>query len=106
MVYQFNKSDAIKTAKRLFNKDNINFVAIDGTEYSQPLFDMTIFYAGAFSSEGKIEFLSNDIKVVYQHRPMQLGTDISSCVPIYMDKIPEIDQTYYNMPEAETDGIK
>lgn len=94
LIDEFDQTDAYKTAKNIFNTDHINFVAIDGTEYSQPLFDMVIFYAGAYSSEGEIKFSSNGIDVVYQHRPMHLGTDLSSCIPIYMDKIPEIDQSY------------
>ena len=51
-------------------------MAIDGTEYSKMLFDMIIFYAGAFSCEGTISFSSNDeekeqknnIHVNYQNR--------------------------------------
>jgi hypothetical protein len=41
---------------KFFGKDNVNFVTIDGTEYSKPMFDMVIFYAGAYSCEGNITF--------------------------------------------------
>ncbi len=44
------------TARNFFGKDTANFLAIDGTEYSKPMFDMVIFYAGAYSCEGNITF--------------------------------------------------
>ena len=36
-----------------------NFVVIDGTEYSKLMFDMIIFYAGAYSCEDTIDFSSS-----------------------------------------------
>ena len=53
-------NQAYKTALKLFDKDTANFVAIDGTEYSKMLFDMIVFYAGAFSYENTISFSSKD----------------------------------------------
>jgi hypothetical protein len=32
-------------------------VAIDGTEYSKPMFDRVVFFVGAYSCEGNITFL-------------------------------------------------
>ena len=65
-------NQAYKTALKLFDKDTANFVAIDGTEYSKMLFDMIVFYAGAFSYENTISFSSKDeenkIQVKYQNR--------------------------------------
>ena len=56
IIDQYNKDDAVKSVKKLFDKQILNFVAIDGTEYSRPLFDMMIFYGGAYSCEGGIDF--------------------------------------------------
>ena len=39
-------------ARKLFGKDKVNVVAIDGTEYSKQLFDMVVFFAGSYSCEG------------------------------------------------------
>jgi hypothetical protein len=39
---------ARQTASKLFGKDIASLVAIDGTEYSKPLFDLIILYACAF----------------------------------------------------------
>ena len=46
-----------RTAHKFFGKGIANFVAIDGTEYSKPMFDIVVFFAGAYSYEGNITFL-------------------------------------------------
>ena len=43
IVDKYDRIEACKTANRFFGKDNANFVAIDGTEYSKLVFDMIIF---------------------------------------------------------------
>jgi hypothetical protein len=56
IVDKYDFTNAYYTAKNVFDKDILHFVAVDGTEYSKPLFDMVIFYAGAYSCDGSIEF--------------------------------------------------
>ena len=51
IIDRYNAQQACITAREFFGKDTANFVAIDGTEYSKPMFDMVIFYAGAYSCE-------------------------------------------------------
>jgi NurA domain len=93
--YDFTK--ASYTAKNFFEKDTLHFVAIDGTEYSKPLFDMIIFYAGSYSCDGSIEFSDQDkVKIKYQDRFIDQSLDISSCIPVYIDKIPEIDHAFHD----------
>jgi len=95
--YDFTK--ASYTAKIFFDKDTLHFVAIDGTEYSKPLFDMVIFFAGAYSCDGSIEFSEQEkdkVKIKYQDRFIDQSLDISSCIPVYIDKIPEIDHTFHD----------
>ena len=106
IIDHFDKGQALATARKLFNNSHINFVAIDGTEYSRPLFDMIVFYAGAYSSEGSIDFSSDEIDVTYQHRSLHLGNDLSSCVPVYMDKILEIDQTFIREVHDDVASVK
>ena len=93
IVDRHDKFEAYQAAKKLFNKDKVKFVAIDGTEYSKQLFDMIVFFAGAYSSEGFIDFSENRVKVNYKDRFMDQGMDVSSCVPVYVNKVPEIDLT-------------
>jgi len=107
LVTDFNNEDAYICAKKLFGKDAITFVAIDGTEYSKPLFDMVVFYAGAYTCEGTIHFSSKkDILVNYKNRFLDRGKDLSSCVPVYIEKVPEIDQTFYDPAEGKSNLMK
>ena len=114
MVDKCDANQACKTALKLFGKETANFVAIDGTEYSKMLFDMIVFYAGAFSCEGTISFSSKDeekeqknkIQVNYQNRFLDQGRDISSCVPIYVNKVPEIDQTFFDLSQGQVNLMK
>jgi hypothetical protein len=91
IIDKYSIDDAVKSVKKLFDKQVLNFVAIDGTEYSRPLFDMMIFYAGAYSCEGGIDFSEeNNLKIRYKNKFLEHSSDVSSCVPVYIDKIPEI----------------
>lgn len=95
IVDKFDRSSANKTFKEFFNKETINFVAIDGTEYAKQFFDMVIFYAGAYTCEGRINFPTPDkIKTTYNEKFIDRGKEISSCVPIFINKIPEIDTSF------------
>ena len=82
-------------------QDKVNFVAIDGTEYSKQLFDMVVVFAGSYSCEGSIDFSDNGLRVSYKDRFMDQGRDVSSRVPIYVNKIPEIDQTFSDLKAGE-----
>lgn len=93
LINTVDKNQAHKTAIEFFGKNSINFVAVDGTEYSRPLFDMIVFFAGAYSSEGSLTFTDAKIETNYNNRTLQSGNDLSSCVPVFVDKIPEIDRT-------------
>jgi hypothetical protein len=106
MVDQFDIFEAYQTARELFNKDKISFVAIDGTEYSKQLFDMIFFFAGAYSSEGSIDLSENGMKIQYKDRFMDQGMDVSSFVPVYVNKVPEIDLIFNDLKEGETNVMK
>ncbi|MGD1836934.1 MAG: hypothetical protein ACPKPY_02605 [Nitrososphaeraceae archaeon] len=92
----FNLLNCSQTIEKIFHKKMIEFVAIDGTEYSKQLFDLMCFYAGAYCCVGNIEFLNNKVKVKYKNKFFDHGKDISSCVPIYVNKIPEIDHVFHD----------
>lgn len=100
IVDKFDKLAAIDTSKQLFKKDSINFAAIDGTEYAKDFFDMVIFYAGAYTCTGQINF-KDSIKVKYDEKFLENGKEISSCVPVYINKIPEIDTSFYNSQNTQ-----
>lgn len=96
IIDQFNHNLAYESFRKFFGKDTINFVAIDGTEYARQFFDMVIFYAGAYSCFGSINIDETNIEVKYNDIFMGSDKDVSSCVPIFINKIPEIDHTLYD----------
>jgi hypothetical protein len=99
IIDKFDKQQACRTVHEFFRENNVNFAAIDGTEYSKPMFDMVIFYAGAYSCEGNITFSKEEggkIDVVYNDKFIGHTRDISSCLPLYINEIPEVDHTLDN----------
>jgi hypothetical protein len=86
---------AEKTAKEFFGSDTVRFSGIDGTLYSRPMFDMVIFFGGAYAATGTITFTENCVpKIGYDHKTIQQNTGISSVVPIYVNEIPDVDHTF------------
>lgn len=95
IVSDFNKSEAQKTAKEFFGTESVRFAGIDGTLYSRPLFDMVIFFGGAYASTGSVTFLPDaQPKVKYDTKTIQQNMGISSVVPIYVNEIPDVDHTF------------
>jgi hypothetical protein len=101
IIDRYDIQQACRTAHKFFGKGNANLVAIDGTEYSKPMFDMAIFYAGAYSCEGNITFSEEEqqekegkITVIYNDKFISQVSDISSCLPIYINEIPQIDHIF------------
>jgi hypothetical protein len=96
----FDFKTAYKTAKEFFGGECIRFAGIDGTMYSRPLFDLVIFFGGAYASTGTIVFQENGKPLVkYDEKMVQQGAGISSVVPIYVNEIPDIDQTFFDFTQ-------
>jgi hypothetical protein len=80
---RYDKQKACRTAHKFFGKGNANFVAIDGTEYSKPMSDMVVFFAGAYSCEGNITFLEEQeekITVTYNDKFISRVSEIFQVV--------------------------
>jgi hypothetical protein len=91
----FSQREAWETAAEFFGSDTVRFAAVDGTMYSRPLFDMVIFFGGAYASTGTVTLCSDAApKVKYDARTIQQNMGISSVVPIYINEIPDVDHTY------------
>ncbi len=91
----FNQKEAWATAAEFFGSPTVRFAAVDGTLYSRPMFDMVIFFGGAYASTGTITFFENaSLQVKYDAKTMQQNMGISSVVPIYINEIPDVDHTY------------
>lgn len=98
----FDFKEAYKTAKKFFGTSTVQFAGIDGTMYSKPLFDLVIFFGGAYASTGSITFLENGkLDVKFNEKTVQEGAGISSVVPVYVNEVPEIDQTFFDSRQPE-----
>jgi hypothetical protein len=97
-----NCRGARETAENFFGTPVVRFAGIDGTMYSRPLFDLVIFFGGAYASTGTVNFLDEGLPLVqYDERTAQQGAGISSVVPVYVNEIPDIDQTFFEVEQPE-----
>ena len=92
----FNPKEAWETAMEFFGSRSVRFAGVDGTLYSRPLFDMVIFFGGAYAATGTVTFSENaEPQVQYDAKTLQQGTGISSVVPMYINEIPDVDHTFF-----------
>ncbi|MBE0519545.1 hypothetical protein IBX35_00685 [Candidatus Bathyarchaeota archaeon] len=102
IIMNFNCKEALKTAKEFFGSSTVRFAGIDGTMYSRPLFDLVIFFGGAYASTGTVTFLENDKpKIKYDERTLRQSAGISSVVPVYINEIPDVDHTFSDVEQPE-----
>jgi hypothetical protein len=92
----FDRREACETAKEFFGASTVRFAGVDGTMYSRPLFDLVIFFGGACASTGTITFQEEDDPVVeYDERTIKQAAGVSCVVPVYVNEVPDIDQTFF-----------
>ncbi|MGQ9718433.1 MAG: winged helix-turn-helix domain-containing protein [Nitrososphaerales archaeon] len=100
IVQKFDIGLARDTTVRFFGSDRVRFVAIDGTEYPKAMYDFVVFFGGAYACEGEISFQKDGSPLVhYDSDFLNQGFGLSSCVPVYVNKIPEIDQVFMDLSE-------
>jgi hypothetical protein len=98
----FNPKEARETAMEFFGSTSVRFAGVDGTMYSRPLFDMVIFFGGAYAATGTVTFSeSGELQVQYDAKMMQQSMGISSVVPMYINEIPEVDQVFFAQGQPE-----
>jgi len=92
IVQDFSAERAHETALKLFGSDRVKFAAVDGTEYARNMFDLIIFFGGAYVSSGWITF-HKDAPPSIEHagKLLEGGRGISSCVPLYVNEIPDVE---------------
>ncbi len=86
--------DAAATAKRFFGSETVRFAAVDGTEYTHPLFDLVIFFGGAYAARGTLTFSDEGVQAAYSTQFTEEGVSVSSCVPMYINEIVDVEQAY------------
>ena len=98
---QFDCEKAHETAKEFFGTSTVRFAGVDGTMYSRPLFDLVIFFGGAYASTGTITFLEKERpQVKYDMKTIRQAAGISSVVPIYVNEILEVDHAFFESEES------
>ncbi len=86
--------------ERFFGKRRLRFAGIDGTVYKKDMFDLVIFFAGAYSVRGEMEIKSSgDISVKYNEKYLDSGIGISSVLPLYINEVVQVDQTILRLDE-------
>src|SRR4030067_3391792 len=75
-----------------FGSDKVGFAAVDGTEYTRPMFDLVIFFGGSYAAKGSVQFEDNKLKIEYSTKFSEEGVGVSSCVPMYVNEIVEVEQ--------------
>jgi hypothetical protein len=102
IIQDFSMERAHETALKLFGSDRVKFAAVDGTEYARNMFDLIIFFGGAYVSFGWVTFPKNaKPSVEHAGKLLEHGRGISSCVPLYVNEVPDVE------PMIDTlDGMK
>lgn len=94
IVSDFDSAMAFTTAKEIFGSDAVRFAAVDGTEYARQLHELVIFFGGACASFGTIRFQKSGRPIIeYSSRIIEYGKGISSCIPLHVSDIPDVDKS-------------
>ncbi len=97
----FGSESCHETARRFFGTDRVSFAAVDGTDYARPLFDLVVFFGGSYAARGTITYSeTSPPRVEYEDHFLKSGRALSSCVPVYVNEVPEIDQSFIQPGEV------
>jgi len=101
IVSSFDQDEATRTAEKLFGSTSVKFAAIDGSEDQRLVAGLAVFWGGACASTGIVEFRKGSLpKVSYETGFVKRGQGVSSCVPIYVDRVVEVDQKILKLSES------
>jgi hypothetical protein len=92
IVSEFSFERSYEEAVRLFKSPRARFAAIDGSLDQNLLGGLAVFWAGAYAATGTVNYENAAApKVVYDTSFLERGHGLASCVPIYVDSIPEVE---------------
>jgi len=96
IVSDFDLKTGFETAKKLFGTERVSFAAVDGTDYARPLFDLIVFFGGSYAARGTITYNEKSPpSVEYENHFLKGGRAFSSCIPVFVNEVPEIDQSFF-----------
>ena len=92
LVTEFRFDRSYETALKMLGKDKVRFAAVDGSEDQKLLGGLAVFWAGSYAATGSITFHKDQKPdVEYDAGFVERGQGLASCVPIYVDSIPEVE---------------
>jgi len=94
IVSDFGLDLAYETASKFFGAPKVRYAAIDGSMDQVLTGGLAVFWGGAYAVTGEVEFgEDSQPKVSYETGFVERGRGLSSCVPIYVDRVQDVDQT-------------
>ena len=85
---------------RFFGKRTLSFAGIDGTICKDAVFDLLVFFAGAYAAHGTVQIGGEGgLTLTYDEQCIEKGIGISSVLPVYINEVPVIDQTLLSRDE-------
>jgi hypothetical protein len=104
IVSDFSFARSYNKAQQLFNETQVKFAAVDGSLDQNLVGGLAIFWAGAYAATGTISYSRDRTpNVTYDAGFVERGRGVASCVPIYVDSIPEVEpQTTFGATGDQT----
>lgn len=98
IVSDFSSATAYETALKFFGGPNVRYAAIDGSMDQVLTGGLAVFWGGAYAATGEAEFRrESPPRVTYETGFVGRGRGVSSCIPIYVDRVRDVDQTVLEM---------
>ena len=92
ILSDFRPGRSYSTAHRIFQTNSVRFAAVDGSLDQQLLGGLAVFWAGSYASTGTVTYRQEEHpSIQYDTGFVEKGEGLASCVPIYVDSIPEVD---------------
>lgn len=64
------------------------------------MFDLVIFFGGSYAAKGTLEFSDDGVRAAYSTQFLEEGISVSSCVPMYVNEIVDVEQAYMERGEG------
>lgn len=84
------KNEYLRLTKNFFRKDEIKFVAVDGTCYKHQLTDYMVFFGAAYAIRGTLNLVSHPPKIKYERFSAEEDVSMVAYVPIPFAELNEI----------------
>ncbi|MFH0849120.1 MAG: DNA double-strand break repair nuclease NurA [archaeon] len=98
IVSDFSFGLAHEVASKFFGGPKAKYAAIDGSMDQVLTGGLAVFWGGAYAATGEAEFRKDSPpKVSYETGFVGRGRGVSSCVPVYVDRVQDVDQTVREM---------